>query len=75
MNMKHNSHRLIKRLAVSLMIVIGVLGLGACSQSAQPPKTVADFKSWDEVSSAGQDQPVTVIRGGGNRSGNQYVDQ
>lgn len=75
MNMKHNSNRLIKRLAVSLMIVIGVLGLGACSQSAQPPKTVADFKSWDEVSSAGQDQPVTILMWGGNESVNQYIDQ
>ena len=75
MNMKHNSNRLIKRLAVSLMIVIGVLGLGACSQSAQPPKTVADFKSWDEVTSAGQDQPVTILMWGGNESVNQYIDQ
>lgn len=75
MNTKRNSNRLIKRLAVSLMIVIGVLGLGACSQSAQPPKTVADFKSWDEVSSAGQDQPVTILMWGGNESVNQYIDQ
>ncbi|WP_296560396.1 extracellular solute-binding protein [uncultured Acetobacterium sp.] len=75
MNMKHNSNRLINRLAVSLLIVIGVLGLGACSQSAQQPKTVADFKSWDEVSSAGQDQPVTILMWGGNESVNQYIDQ
>lgn len=75
MNTKRNRNSLMKTMAVSIMIVIGVLALGACSRSAPPFKTVADFKSWDEVSSAGQNQPVTILMWGGNDSVNQYIDQ
>lgn len=75
MNTKRNRNSLIKTMAVSIMIVIGILALGACSRSAPPLKTVADFKSWDEVSSNGVNQPVTILMWGGNESVNQYIDQ